>query len=75
MRPGLVKRALAVIGCAALAMTFAACESTEHESVQIEHESHAAAVAEQAKERATARRRAHGHVHAGLPESHGGAGR
>jgi hypothetical protein len=71
--PGLVKRALAVIGCAALTMTFAACESTQHESAQIERESRAAVAAEQAKERA-AKGRAHGHVHAGLPVSHGGTG-
>jgi len=73
MRPGLVRRVLAVFACAALTMTFAACESTEQESAQIERESRAAVAAEQAKER-DAVRRAHGHVHAGLPESHGGAG-
>jgi hypothetical protein len=68
-----VKRALAVFACAALTTTFAACESTEHESAQIERESRAAVAVERAKERA-AKRKKHGHVHAGLPESHGGAG-
>jgi len=62
-----------MLGCAAVTITLAACESTEHESAQIERESRAAVAAEQAKERA-AKRRAYGHVHTGLPESHGRAG-
>ncbi len=73
MPPGVVKRALAVIGCAAVTMTFAACESTEHESARIERESRAAVAAEQAKERA-ARRRSHGRAPTGLPDAQGGAG-
>jgi hypothetical protein len=38
MRPGVLKRALVVVGCAALTVTFAACESTESESAKIERE-------------------------------------
>jgi hypothetical protein len=36
MRPGILKRALVVVGCGALTVTFAACETTEHESTEIE---------------------------------------
>lgn len=36
MRPGVLKRALVVVGCGALTVTFAACESTESESAKIE---------------------------------------
>ncbi|HEY2216583.1 MAG TPA: hypothetical protein VGH21_03745 [Solirubrobacteraceae bacterium] len=38
MRPGVLKRALVVVGCGALTMTFAACESTESESAKIERQ-------------------------------------
>lgn len=38
MRPGVLKRALVVVGCGALTVTFAACESTESESAKIERE-------------------------------------
>jgi hypothetical protein len=73
MQPGAVKRALAVLGCAAATVAFAACQSTEQESARIERESRAAVAAEQARERA-AGRRAHGHAHTGLPSGSGGVG-
>jgi hypothetical protein len=38
MRPGVLKRALVVVGCGALTVTLAACESTESESAKIERE-------------------------------------
>lgn len=38
MRPGVLKRALVVVGCGAMTVTFAACESTESESAKIERE-------------------------------------
>jgi hypothetical protein len=38
MRPGILKRALVVVGCGALTVTFAACETTENESAKIERE-------------------------------------
>jgi len=38
MRPGVLKRALVVVGCGALTVTFAACESTESESAKIDRE-------------------------------------
>jgi len=38
MRPGLLRRALVVVGCGALAVTASACESTESESAKIARE-------------------------------------
>jgi hypothetical protein len=38
MRPGVLKRALVVVGCGALALTASACESTESESAKIARE-------------------------------------
>jgi hypothetical protein len=38
MRPGILKRALVVVGCGALAVTASACESTESESAKIARE-------------------------------------
>jgi hypothetical protein len=38
MRPGILKRALVVVGCGALTVTLAACETTEKESANIERE-------------------------------------
>jgi hypothetical protein len=38
MRPGVLKRALVVVGCGALAATASACESTESESAKIARE-------------------------------------
>ncbi|HTA06823.1 MAG TPA: hypothetical protein VK774_10700 [Solirubrobacteraceae bacterium] len=38
MRPGVLKRAFVVVGCGALTVTFAACESTESESAKIDRE-------------------------------------
>jgi hypothetical protein len=38
MRPGVLKRALVVVGCGALAVTASACESTESESAKIARE-------------------------------------
>jgi hypothetical protein len=58
MRPRLLNRALAVAAGALLTTTLAACESTEHESAQLEQQSRAAQAAELAKERAE---RAHAH--------------
>ena len=45
MRPGVLKRALVVVGCGALAVTASACESTESESAKIAREGGAAAAA------------------------------
>ena len=42
MRPGVLRRALVVVGCAALAVTASACKSTESESAKIARESGAA---------------------------------
>ncbi len=42
MRPGVLKRALVVVGCGALTVTLAACESTESESAKIEREAQVA---------------------------------
>ena len=42
MRPGVLKRALVVVGCGALTVTLAACESTESESAKIDREAAAA---------------------------------
>jgi hypothetical protein len=36
--PGILRRALVVVGCGVLTVTFAACESTESESLNIERE-------------------------------------
>jgi hypothetical protein len=44
MRPGLLRRALVVVGCGALAVTVSACESTESESAKIAREAGAAEV-------------------------------
>jgi hypothetical protein len=44
MRPGVLKRALVVVGCGALAVTASACESTESESAKIAREGGAAEV-------------------------------
>jgi hypothetical protein len=60
MRPRLLNRVLAVAACAFVTTTLAACESTEHESAQLEQQSRAAQAAELAKERA-AKKRAHAH--------------
>jgi hypothetical protein len=38
MRPGVLKRALVVVGCGALALTASACQSTESESAKIARE-------------------------------------
>jgi hypothetical protein len=43
MRPGILRRALVVVGCGALAVTVSACESTEQESAKIGREGGAAA--------------------------------
>ncbi|HEV2973606.1 MAG TPA: hypothetical protein VGX69_01255 [Solirubrobacteraceae bacterium] len=64
MRPRVLKRAFAVLACAAVTTTFAACESTEHESARIERESRAAQAAELAKEQA-AKQRSRGRAHGG----------
>ena len=48
-RPGLLKRALVVVGCGALAVTASACESTESESARIGREGGAAKVADTLK--------------------------
>ncbi len=68
MRPRVLKRALVVLACAAATLTLAACESTEHESAQIERESRAAVAAEAAKESAAKRHARshprHSHPHA-----------
>ncbi len=45
MRPGVLRRALVVVGCAALAATVSACESTQSESAKIAREGGAAEVA------------------------------
>ena len=45
MRPGVLKRALVVVGCGALAVTASACESTESESAKIAREGGPAAAA------------------------------
>jgi hypothetical protein len=45
MRPGVLSRALVVVGCAALAVTASACESTQSESAKIAREGGAAEVA------------------------------
>jgi hypothetical protein len=42
MRPGVLKRALVVVGCGALAVTASACESTESESAKIGRQASAA---------------------------------
>lgn len=44
MRPGVLSRALVVVGCGALAVTASACESTESESAKIAREGGAAEV-------------------------------
>lgn len=44
MRPGVLRRALVVVGCGALAVTASACESTESESAKIAGEAGAAEV-------------------------------
>lgn len=79
MRPRFLRPALVVLACAAATLTLASCESTEHESAQIERESRAAVVAEAAKERAAKHRaheRAHGaHAHAGTARAGSGARR
>ncbi|HTB71128.1 MAG TPA: hypothetical protein VK707_09120 [Solirubrobacteraceae bacterium] len=64
MRPRVLKRAVAMLACAAVTMTFAACESTEHESAQIERESRAARAAEVHKEQA-AKQRSRGRTRGG----------
>jgi hypothetical protein len=45
MRPGVLRRALVVLGCGALAVTASACESTQSESAKIAREGGAAQVA------------------------------
>jgi hypothetical protein len=45
MRPGILKRALVVVGCGALTVTVSACESTEQESAKIAREGTAAVAA------------------------------
>jgi hypothetical protein len=45
MRPGVLRRALVLVGCGALAVTASACESTESESAKIAREAGAAEVA------------------------------
>jgi hypothetical protein len=45
MRPGVLRRALVVVGCGALAVTASACESTESESAKIARHAGAAEVA------------------------------
>lgn len=49
MRPGVLKRALVVVGCGALAVTASACESTESESAKIGRQAGAAEVASSLK--------------------------
>lgn len=49
MRPGVLKRALVVVGCGVLAVTASACESTESESAKIAREGGAAEVASSLK--------------------------
>jgi hypothetical protein len=44
MRPGVLRRALVVVGCGALAVTASACQSTESESAKIAREGGAAEV-------------------------------
>jgi hypothetical protein len=44
MRPGVLRRALVVVGCGALAVTASACESTESESAKIASQAGAAEV-------------------------------
>jgi hypothetical protein len=45
MRPGVLRQALVVVGCGALAVTASACESTQSESAKIAREGGAAQVA------------------------------
>jgi hypothetical protein len=49
MRPGVLKQALVVVGCGALAVTASACESTESESAKIGRQAGAAEVASSLK--------------------------
>ena len=59
--PGLLKRGLVVIACAAMTTSFAACESTEQESTQIQRQSEAAQQAETAaKPKPATKRHTHG---------------
>jgi hypothetical protein len=49
VRPGVLKQALVVVGCGALAVTASACESTEDESAKIGRQAGAAEVASSLK--------------------------
>jgi hypothetical protein len=59
MRPGVLKRALVVVGCGALAVTASACESTESESAKIAREGGSAAAGPSALKLGAANRGAH----------------
>jgi hypothetical protein len=59
MRPGVLKRALVVVGCGALAVTASACESTESESAKIAREGGPAAAGPSALKLGSANRGVH----------------
>jgi hypothetical protein len=59
MRPGVLKRALVVVGCGALAVTASACESTESESAKIAREGGPAAAGPSALKLGAANRGVH----------------
>jgi hypothetical protein len=59
MRPGVLKRALVVVGCGALAVTTSACESTESESAKIAREGGPAAAGPSALKLGAANRGVH----------------
>ena len=74
MRPGVLKRALVVVGCGALTVTASACESTESESAKIAREGgRGGGCAERAEARRGEPRRARrGRDAAEQRRSHGG---
>lgn len=59
MRPGILKRALVVLGCGAIAVTASACESTEQESAKIGREAGPAAAGPSALKLGAANRGVH----------------
>jgi hypothetical protein len=59
MRPGVLRRALVVVGCGALAVTASACESTEQESAKIAREGGPAAAGPSALKLGAANRGVH----------------
>jgi hypothetical protein len=59
MRPGVLKQALVVVGCGALAVTASACESTESESAKIAREGGPAAAGPSALKLGAANRGVH----------------